>query len=302
MVYVIGIDTGGTFTDTVVVAEDGSRTVAKSSTTPAAPEEGVINSLEKAAAELDLSLESLLSETETFYHGTTLVTNALVEMEGSDVGYITTNGFTDELHIGQVKSRTAGLTRTRIQHYASLDKPEPIVEKQYIRGIPERIDYKGEEVVPLDEVATREQINELLAAGVDGIAVNLLWSHTNPAHENRVVELVEEESGSDVFVSASNQIVRRMGEYSRGATTLVNTFTGPLMQSYAEALEADLREKGLEAPIYLMQSNGGVMPLDEMTNLAVKALGSGPVAGVTGSGYLGSQMSVDLLATQFDTD
>jgi len=298
MVYVIGIDTGGTFTDTVVVEEDGTRTVAKASTTPNSPEEGVINSLQKAASELDRSLESLLSETETFYHGTTLVTNTLVEMEGSDVGYITTQGFTDELHIGQVKSRTAGLTRKRIQHYASLDKPEPIVEKQFIEGITERIDYKGEVVVPLDEAATKEAIRNLVDRGVEGIAVNLLWSHANPTHENRVKELIEEESSGDVFVSASNDIVRRMGEYSRGATTLVNTFTGPLMQDYATALEADLREMGLEAPIYLMQSNGGVMPLDEMTELAVKSLGSGPVAGVTGSGYLGSQLgSENIIAT-----
>jgi N-methylhydantoinase A len=298
MAYVIGIDTGGTFTDTVVVDEGGARTVAKSSTTPDAPEEGVLNSLEKAAEELDQSVESLLSQTETFYHGTTLVTNALVEMEGSDIGYITTQGFTDEIHIGQVKSRTEGLTRARIQHYASLDKPEPIVEKQFIKGVPERIDSRGEVIVPIDEAATRQVIRDLLEKGVDGIAVNLLWSHANQTHEERVKELVADEAEPDVFVSASHEIVRRLGEYSRGATTLVNTFTGPLMQAYASALEEDLRELELEAPIYLMQSNGGVMPIDEMTDLAVKALGSGPVAGVTGSGYLGQQLdSENIIAT-----
>jgi len=298
MAYVIGIDTGGTFTDTVVIDEGGARTVAKSSTTPDAPEEGVLNSLEKAAEELDQSVESLLSQTETFYHGTTLVTNALVEMEGSDIGYITTQGFTDEIHIGQVKSRTEGLTRARIQHYASLDKPKPIVEKQFIKGVPERIDSRGEIVVPIDEAATRQAIQDLLEKGVDGIAVNLLWSHANQTHEERVKELVADEAEPDVFVSASHEIVRRLGEYSRGATTLVNTFTGPLMQTYASALEEDLREMDLEAPIYLMQSNGGVMPINEMTDLAVKALGSGPVAGVTGSGYLGQQLdSENIIAT-----
>ncbi len=306
MSYVIGVDTGGTFTDTVAIDDNGSRSTAKAATRPDAPAEGVLESLDKVAEAVDQPLEGLLSETETFYHGTTLVTNALVEMDGSDVGYLTTKGATDEMHIAQVKSRTAGLTRERIQHYASLDKPEPIVEKQYIKGVPERVDYKGEVIVDLDESAAREAIRDLLAAGVDGIAINLLWSHANSEHEQRLAELVEEETDRELFVSVSSDIIPRLGEYSRGATTLVNAFTGPLMKSYSEALERSLRERGLEAPIYLMQSNGGVMPLEEMTDLAVKALHSGPVAGVIGSQYLGQTrgseniITTDVGGTSFD--
>lgn len=130
--YILGVDTGGTFTDTIVTDEEGNRVVSKSWTTPEAPEEGAIDSLEKAAAEIDVSIEELLSLTEAFYHGTTLVTNAIVEHTGCDVGIITSQGFTDEIHIGQTKTRTADLSRREIQYYAPLDKPDPMVPKPFI--------------------------------------------------------------------------------------------------------------------------------------------------------------------------
>ena len=304
--YILGVDTGGTFTDTVVTDEEGNRIVSKSATTPDAPEEGVLDSLEKAAGKVDVTLEELLSETEAFYHGTTLVTNAIVEQTGCDVGIITTQGFTDEIHIGQTKTRTAGLSRREIQHYAALDKPDPMVPKPLIKGVEERVDYKGEQVVPLDDDDARDAIGELLERDVDAISVSLLWSFVNPTHEQRIGELIREMSDESVYVSLSSDIAPRLGEYSRGASTLINSYTGPILSSYSDSLSARLREHGLEAPIYLMQSNGGVVPLADERDYAVKAIDSGPAGGIAGGQFLGGHLDqeniicTDVGGTSFD--
>lgn len=304
--FILGVDTGGTFTDTVVTDEEGNRIVSKSSTKPDAPEEGVLDSVEKAAAKVDLTLKELLSETEAFYHGTTLVTNAIVEQTGCDVGIITTQGFEDEIHIGQTKTRTAGLSRREIQHYATLDKPDPMVPKPFVEGVEERVDYKGESVVPLNEDDAQRAVKRLLERDVDAISVSLLWSFVNPAHERRIGELVQEMSDDSVYVSLSSDIAPRLGEYSRGASTLINSYTGPILSSYSDSLSTRLREHGLDAPIYLMQSNGGVVPLNDARDYAVKAIDSGPAGGIAGGQFLGEHLDreniicTDVGGTSFD--
>jgi len=296
MTYVIGVDTGGTFTDTVVVDEDGSRVTGKAETTPDDPTTGIVDSLTDATRELDRDLAGMLGDADVLVHGTTLTTNTVLERTGSDVGLVTTRGHRDALHVGRTTTRTTGLSEYEMQHYASQSKPDPIVPKQRIRELDERIDYKGAEVVEFDDEQAREAIREL-AADVDSLAVNLLWSFENPAHEQRVAELVEEEA-PDTPTYLSHEVTARLGEYERGATTAVNAYTAPVLEAYVDDLVDELDAAGLDAPIYLMKSTGGAMPLGDASTEAVATIMSGPTGGVIGSQFLGDEIGTeDLICT-----
>jgi len=306
MPYVIGTDIGGTFTDTVVIDDAGHRVTAKASTTPDDPVSGAVESVTAAAEKLDLTFAELLAETDVFFHGTTLVTNALVEGERGDVGFLTTKGAEDEIHIGQVKTRTAGLPFREIQRLAGMSKPEPLVEKPMIHGITERTDYKGEEITPLDEDEVLSAIDDLRSKDVDSIAVSFLWSFADDSHERRVQELIEERTDVDVYTALSSEVAPKLGEYMRGATTLINAITGPLMSSYLTQLNEKLRDNGLDGPIYLMQSNGGVLPITDAAEHAEGAVSSGPAAGVVGTRFVGESIDrediicTDVGGTSFD--
>lgn len=293
MTFVIGIDTGGTFTDTVVVEADGTRVTGKAGTTPDDPSEGIMESLDDAAATLGESVETVLPNTEVLFHGTTLTTNTVLERTGSSVGYLTTQGHRDTLHIGRTLTRTTGLTRDEEQHYASQSKPEPLVPKSRIREIDERIDYKGSEVVELDESGVEDAIDEL-ADEVDAIAVNLLWSFENEAHESRIADIAEEVA-PDTPVHLSHEISEKLGEYERGTTTVVNAYTAPVLEGYLEDLADRLQERGLNAPLYVMKSTGGAMPIEEAPNQAVATIMSGPTGGIIGSRHLGETIGTDNL-------
>lgn len=296
MAFVIGVDTGGTFTDTVVVDDDGARATGKAATTPQAPATGVVDSLEDAAGALGTDLDGVLAETDVLFHGTTLTTNTVLERTGSDVGLITTRGHRDALHIGRTITRTTGLTREEQQHYAAQDKPEPLVPKARIREVDERTDYKGAELVELDEEGVRAAVADL-ADEVDGIAVNLLWSFENPDHERRVRDIAGEVA-PDTAVSLSHEVSQKLGEYERGATTVVNAYTTPVLEGYLDELAATLRDRGLEGPVYVMKSTGGAMPVAEAPTQAAATIMSGPTGGVIGSQYLGREIgSTDLICT-----
>ena len=304
MSYVIGIDTGGTFTDTVVVDSDGHRVTGKSETTPDAPTDGIIGSLQDAVSDVRGDLETVLGETEVLFHGTTLTTNTVLERTGKDVGLITTSGHGDAIHIGRTITRTTGLTREEQQHYASQQKPDPIVPKSNILELDARTDYKGAEIVDLDESAAREQIADL-AADVGTIAVNMLWSFENPAHERRIAAIAEEVA-PETPVYLSHEIVPKLGEYERGVTTAVNAYTAPVLDSYVDRLSDTLATHGLDAPLYLMASTGGAMPLDEARTRAVATIMSGPTGGVIGAQHLGAEtdrsnlICTDVGGTSFD--
>ncbi|USZ73628.1 hydantoinase/oxoprolinase family protein [Natronosalvus halobius] len=293
MPHVIGVDTGGTFTDTVIVNEAGERVTGKSGTTPADPATGIMNSLSDAARALDSNLETVLEETEVLFHGTTLTTNTVLERTGGDVGLITTKGHRDALHIGRTKSRTTGLSEYEMQHYASQSKPEPIVPKQRIQELDERIDYKGSAVVGLDDEQVREAVRDIVDE-VDSLAVNLLWSFENPDHEQRVAEIAAEEA-PDLPTYLSHEVTARLGEYERGATTAVNAYTAPILEAYVEDLVDELRDAGLDAPVYIMKSTGGAMPVSDASTEAVATIMSGPTGGVIGSQYVGTEIGTENL-------
>ncbi|WP_458204478.1 hydantoinase/oxoprolinase family protein [Haladaptatus sp. NG-SE-30] len=304
MAYVIGVDTGGTFTDTVIVDDDGSRVTGKAGTTPDNPAEGVVDSLRNGAQNLGRDLGDVLSETEILFHGTTLTTNTVLERSGSTVGLLTTKGHGDALHIGRTTTRTAGLSQEEMQHYAGQSKPKPLVPKKHIRELTERTDYKGEQIVSLDESEVREAIADL-TDDVDCLAVNLLWSFENDEHERRVNELAEE-IAPDLPVYLSHEVVPKLGEYERGATTVVNAYTAPVLEQYTTELADRLATHGLDSPIYVMKSTGGAMPIDTAADEAVATIMSGPTGGVIGSQTLGAALDepnlicTDVGGTSFD--
>ena len=304
MTYVIGVDTGGTFTDTVVVDKKGNRTTGKAETTPLDPTIGIQDSLSDAAESLGRDLTGVLEATDVLFHGTTLTTNTVLERTGNDVGLLTTAGHADALHIGRTKSRTTGLSQEERQHYAGQQKPEPLVPKDRIRELDGRIDYMGAEVVDLDGDQVRGAVNDL-ADDVDSLAVNLLWSFENPAHERRVAEIIAEEA-PEIPTYLSHEISARLGEYERGATTVVNAYTAPVLESYVDRLVDQLHEEGLDAPLYVMKSTGGAMPVGDASTEAVATIMSGPTGGIIGSQFLGNEIGsenlicTDVGGTSFD--
>jgi N-methylhydantoinase A len=304
MGYVISVDTGGTFTDSVLVGNKGTRTTGKAATTPDNPSRGVLNSVQNAAGNAGVSLERLLTETDVFFHGTTLTTNTVLERTGSDVGLVTTRGHRDALHIGRIKSRTEGLTRDEVKHYATHEKPDPLVPKWRTREIDERTDYKGASLIEPDEEQIREAVADL-SNEVDALAVSFLWSFADPTHEERVAD-VAEEAAPEMPVYLSSDVAPKLGEYERTATTVVNAYTAPVLENYVDELVGRLEEEGLDAPVYLMQGTGGVVPIDRVADHAVATIDSGPVGGVAGSQFMETHLDreniicTDVGGTSFD--
>ena len=168
--------------------------------------------LSLASENLGQSTSALLSKTACFAHGTTIATNAFIERKGALTGLITTKGFGDTMFIQRMMGFTAGLTEEQISHYTFREYPVPIVPHHLVKEVPERVDYKGAVVVKLDEEKTRRAIRELVEVGVQAIAVCLLWSFRNPAHEQRIKKIIHEEA-PDMFVSISSELAPVIREY-----------------------------------------------------------------------------------------
>ena len=181
MPYLIGVDTGGTFTDCVVMDEAGKIHVGKAPSTPQDFSEGILQSVRVTAETLGMTLESLLRQTSLFCHGSTAATNALLTRSGAKTGLITTIGFEDTIFIMRVIGKNAGLGEEKIKRQVKSEKPVPVIPKTLIRGVHERVDYKGEIVTPLDREGARGAVKLLADSGVDAIAVALLWAQANPA-------------------------------------------------------------------------------------------------------------------------
>jgi N-methylhydantoinase A len=301
MGFLVGTDTGGTFTDCVIVEEDGTLRIGKAPSTPDDFGRGVLDSLDNT---LDGNGAGL-GDAHAFLHGATVALNAIITRRGAKVGVLTTRGHRDALFFMRSTGRTAGLSITEVYDYPRTGKPEPIVPKYLIGEIDERIDYKGAVVVALNEDTARETIRRLVDQGVEAIAVNLLWCFQNPAHERRLRELVEE-IAPGMPVAVASEIVPKSGEYERGATTVMNAYTVPLVSRYVNRLGAGLRERGLASPLLVMQTSGGVLRADEVSNRPVYTLNSGPAGGVIGARYLGSHLGhrnivcTDVGGTSFD--
>ena len=306
MDYIIAVDTGGTFTDCVIVDSDGGYTRAKSNSTPQDFSIGVVNAVTKGAEQIGLPLRDLLEQAKVFSHGTTIATNAFITGKVSKTGLITTMGAEDTILIGRGGfQKTAGLTEAEIGDSARLEKPQPLVGRQFIRGAVERIDRNGEIVIPLDEAQAVETIQKLLDDRVDAIAVSLLWSFKNPVHEQRIKELIHELSPT-TQVSTSSDLVPVMGEYQRTVTTVVNASLNQITSQYLERLQEKLHTGGFRYPPLIMQSAGGVVTFNRASQESVSLLSSGPAGGLIGCLVSGMQkgypkvLSTDVGGTSFD--
>ncbi len=292
MRFRIGVDIGGTFTDCVVAGSEGGRTVSKAPTTPSSLEEGVLEAVRVSAEQLGLSRRELLAATDLFVHGTTVATNAMLTRTGARTGLITTKGHEDAIIIGNVHQKVAGLPERDLVHSSRLRKPKPIVPRDLIRGVTERVDRYGEVLVVLQEQEVVDAIDDLLAAGVEAIAVSLLWSFANETHERRIKELLEERAGG-VFRSISHEVAPVLGEYERTATTVISAYVGRAVIAYLEHLEAHLEEEGLAQPLLVMQASGGLTSVSEAARRPIVTLDSGPTGGILGSQHLGQQYGAD---------
>jgi N-methylhydantoinase A len=303
--YRIAVDIGGTFTDCVVADEEGSRTVSKAPTTPGALEDGVFEALTINAAQLGLSRTELLAATDLFVHGTTQATNAILTRTGARTGLITTKGHEDAIIIGKVYAKVAGLPERDLVHSSRLRKPEPIVPRDLIRGVTERVDRFGDVVVELREQSVLEAIDSLLAEDVEAIAVSLLWSFLNSAHERRIKELLAERADG-VFCAYSHEVAPVLGEYERTATTAITAYVGPKVVAYLERLEQLLRADGHTRPLLVMQASGGLTTVSDAARRPIVTLDSGPAGGILGCQHLGrlygeeNVICTDVGGTSFD--
>jgi N-methylhydantoinase A len=303
--YRIGVDIGGTFTDCVVADERGGRTVSKAPSTPGSLQDGVLEAVGVNAEQLGITRPQLLAATDLFVHGTTQATNAMLTRSGARTGLITTKGHEDAIIIGKVYAKVAGLPERDLVHSSRLRKPDPIVPRSLIRGVTERVDRDGDVIVALQEDEVIAAIDSLLAAGVEAIAVSLLWSFVNDAHERRIKELLTERA-PHLFTAYSHEVAPVLGEYERTATTAITAYVGPKVVGYLERLESQLREEGLAQPLLVMQASGGLTSVLDAAQRPIVTLDSGPTGGILGCQHLGrlygesNVICTDVGGTSFD--
>ncbi len=272
MGYRIGIDVGGTFTDFVLVRPDGGLALSKVPTTLDDQSRGVMDGIVALAGAEGLDVAGLLAETDLIVHGTTTADNTMIEMNGAVTGLLTSEGHRDEIELRR------GFKEDIWD--PAFPPPPAIAPRRRRLGIPERLDFRGEVLRPLDEPAVRKAVQRLGKQDVESIAVCLLFSFVNPAHELRVREIIREELGEDVRVSLSHEVMPTAPEFERTSTTLVDAYVGPRLEGYLRRLQDSLSEAGYARDLLIMQSNGGIMTADFLARRAVAALGSGPTAGV----------------------
>ncbi len=283
----VGLDIGGTFTDLVVMDEEGKLRVAKSPTTPDDYTVGVMNVLK----ELDLKLRNV----SFFCHGTTVGTNALLEGKFIRTGVITTKGFRDvmELRRGErvwpdVPNYLFNLQLDLAQRYWG-NPIRPLTLRRDRLEVAERVGADGQVVRPLDEQEVIAAVWKLRNAGVSAIAVAFLFSYMNPAHEKRVREIIREHY-PEAYVSLSAEVLPVFREYERTSTTVINSSIGPILSRYFQDLEKELHRAGFPKgeDLLIMASNGGLMSAQSASERAAYAVLSGPAGGVIGGQVLGT--------------
>jgi N-methylhydantoinase A len=301
----IGVDIGGTFTDCAVVAPDGAVYTGKAPTTPDDRSRGFFDAIAVAAEAAGLTLEALLAQTARIVHGTTTGTNAIVARHGARLGLVTTAGHGDVMFLMRGSGRTSGLPPDELLDVPSTSKPLPLVTRDVIFEVVERVDVDGDVVVPLDEAAVRAAARALLARGVEAVCVSFLWSIKNPAHERRARELIEAEAPG-LFVSCASDLVGRLGEYERTTAGLMNAYIGPLMLRYVSAIEDGARSRGYARRVLFAQCAGGAITGDEARAAPIRTVQSGPVAGIVSSVHWAGQtgqrnlIAADMGGTTFD--
>ena len=303
--YVCAIDTGGTFTDCVVLDDRGRLTQTKSPSTPTELARGVFDAMGAAAGALGQDLRELLAATSHLIVGSTIGTNAVLQQRGARVGMIVTRGHRDVVAIMRGHGRNAGRPVAEALAVHLTDKPDPIVPRSRIVEVDERVDCFGDVVVGLDREQVTAGVERLVADGVDAIAVCFLWSFINDRHEREAKEIVRA-AAPGLFVTTSSEVVARWGEYERWMAAVINASLGDLTARFVEGIEGRLGDLDYGGQFLLMTCSGGCVPAAEAKRLPVLLLDSGPVGGITGTRYLARMLghpnviATDMGGTSFD--
>ncbi len=280
----VGVDIGGTFTDIVFLSDDGQVRTKKVSSTVDDYAQAIVDGLAQVFEEQNLSGKDIVE----LLHGTTVGSNAILEMKGARTGLITTEGFRDVLEI-----RTLRMPRLYDLHW---EKPPPLIERYLRRAVKERIDTEGNIDTPLDLADAEAKVQMLLDEKVEAIAVCLINSYTNPVHEQAIADIIRKKA-PDLPFCISFDVLPEMKEYERTSTTVINTYVMPIVKGYLESLRNELDEGGIPAPLLLMQSNGGLMTSEAATRLPANIIESGPAGGVIGAQALSRKLDMPDIIT-----
>src|SRR3984893_15382954 len=285
--YRIGFDIGGTFTDFILLdTQRNDIRLHKCLTTPQDPSVGALEGLTELLQAAQLSL----SDIGDVVHGTTLVTNALIERSGARLGLITTRGFRDILEMG---------TEQRNDIYdLFLQFPDPLVPRRHRLEVTERMDRDGNALLPLEAAEVRAVAQRLAADGVEAIAICFLHAYRNPAHEREAGDIIRAVL-PDVAVSLSSDVVAELWEYQRFVTTCANAFVQPLMDRYVRRLERELWQRGFRGSLTLMHSAGGLVSPETARAYPIRLLESGPAGGGLATAFFG-QMAGKTDVISFD--
>ena len=275
----LGVDIGGTFTD-VVLEKDGESFSTKVLTTYAAPENAIINGMHQVCANAGVTPADLTQ----IIHGTTLATNALIERRGAKTALITTQGFRDVIEMR---------TESRFEQYdLNLTLPEPLLPRQMRYTVNERVDATGAVLIPLDRAEVEALADRIAEGGYNSVAVGLIHSYLNDAHERMIREVLEERLPG-VMVSISAEVSPQMREYERFNTVVANAYIKPLMKSYLGRLEGRLQEEGVSCNIFLMHSGGGIISIESAAEFPVRLVESGPAGGAVFAANIAARYGLD---------
>jgi len=275
----LGVDIGGTFTD-VALETAGRRYSAKILTTPQAPEQAVREAIDAVLREAGLAPSDL----SIIIHGTTLATNAIIERKGAKTALATTEGFRDTIEIRH---------ENRFEQYdVNIDLPPPLVPRRLRFPVRERIDARGQVLVPLDEAGLSSLAERLASLGVQSVAIGFLHSFTNPAHERRAGEVLAARLPG-VAITLSSDVSPEMREYERFSTACANAYVQPLINRYLAGLEAMLRREGFVCPLFLMLSGGGLTSVETAIRFPVRLVESGPAGGAIFAAEIARQCALD---------
>ena len=280
----VGVDIGGTFTDVVLLDEDGTVHTRKLLTTPGEYGRAVVDGAGGLLEGLGLGADRLGE----IVHGTTVATNAILEQQGAPTGLLTTRGFRDVLEIRRIRSPEL--------YNLFYEKPPPLVPRRHRLEVDERIDHTGTVVHPLDLDTAERALERLAADGIGSVAVAFLNAYANPAHEQAVGELARRRF-PDLEISLSSDVLPEIREYERTSTTVINAYLRPIVRRYLQDLIDDLERIGSRAPLLVMQSNGGVMPAAAAQERPIHIVESGPAAGVIASRSLARRLGLPNVLT-----
>ncbi len=275
----LGVDIGGTFTDVVLETATGRHTT-KVLTTYAAPEDAILDGMRQVCAKAGISP----SEIGQIIHGTTLATNALIERRGAKTALITTEGFRDVIEMR---------TESRFEQYdLNLTLPDPLLPRERRFTVPGRVDANGAVLVDLPRAAVEEVVDRIAEGGFESVAVGLIHSYLNPAHERLVRDMLAEKL-PDVSVSISSEVSPQMREYERFNTVVANAYIKPLMASYLGRLEDRLRKEGVDCRVFLMHSGGGIISITDAAEFPVRLVESGPAGGAVFAAHIAARHGLD---------